>query len=30
MATPERFGLRSQTLGCLPVLNVFLQRFTTP
>jgi transposase len=26
MATPERFGLRSQRLGCLPVVSFFLQR----
>jgi hypothetical protein len=24
--TPQRFGLRSQRLGCLPVVNFFLAR----
>lgn len=26
LPVPQRFGLRSQTLGCLPVVNFFLDR----
>ena len=30
LSEPQLFELRSQRLGCLPVINVFLQRLGRP